>query len=221
MHGVYLLSVLLNLLKLFPFARSLATQHAALPFAEQNRGFPNSIVRKALPQVSPAVAADRAIFRIPRSDMILALEPKAGVSQEGLSAVLLTADSWVTRKISIFGNDGSAGFIFQHGTGERPYTRLIVWSTPDKDMTWGEIKILIDGLWTYLIDMKNFEDTYWEIYEDKVDQRSQLGWGAIVETEQPPGVVIPGHANSSSTSKRALGIASAPPSSNTSATLSV
>ena len=222
MLGVHLLFVCLYLLNLSSLTTSLAIQHVALPSDAQSQGLSDSIVRKASPPAPSAVAADRAIFRIPRSDIILVLHPRKEVSQQSLSAVLLTVDSWVSRKISIFGRDGPADAIFQYGTGNRPYMRLIVWSSPQKDLTRGQIKTLVDGLWTYLIDMGNSEDTYWEIYEGKVDKPSQIGRGAILETEQPPSMDKLDHVNSNSASKRALDVSSplAPFTSNISDTMS-
>ena len=63
-------------------------------------------------------------------------------------------------------------------------TRLIVWSALDKRITWGELKAMIDGLWTYLVDRMETEYCYWEIYETTVDDESQLGYGAIMETHR-------------------------------------
>ena len=130
------------------------------------------------------VASNRVVLRIPRSDLILVLFPRGGVSPESIEAILRTADGWAARQISRFGADAPTDFILDYPTGEDPMTRLLIWSTLDKRITWGELKAMIDGLWTYLVDRMETEYCYWEIYETTVDEESQLGYGAIMETHR-------------------------------------
>ena len=77
--------------------------------------------------ITTEVGSNPEIFHIPNSRLILELQPRGGVSEQNIEAILLTADSWVKRKISIFGPDHETGeAIWQLRTREYPYTRLIV-----------------------------------------------------------------------------------------------
>ncbi len=141
---------------------------------------PNPVSRRSL-RISPGtVTSDREIFRIPHSELILVLHYRGSVSAQSVEAVLLTADSWVARKISIFGQDAPTDFIIDYRTGDDPLTRLLVFSTLDRQITWGELKVVIDGLWLYLIEREQHDYTFWEIYDGLVDTAMQLGYGTIV-----------------------------------------
>lgn len=52
-------------------------------------------------------------------------------------------------------------------------------------MTWGQIKTVIDGLWSALVDDAEYQYTSFKIYNEEVrdDRDPLLGWGAIVETD--------------------------------------
>lgn len=165
------------------------------------------------------------IFPIPRSPLILGLQPRSAIQPDSLRAVLLTSDAFVARKISKPGPgaDAPADSIWQYGTGDRPYTRLIVWSSMTQPLTWGQLKTIIDGLWILLIDLEKAQYTFFSIYDSKIDaekQQNRLGWGAIVSTNNPPGNPLLGmpslnstenltSTSSISTSKRAVQVSPA------------
>jgi len=168
----------------------------------------------------PSASPNHKIFRVPGSQLILVLRPRAAIRPEFAKAILLTADTWVARKISIFGENSPADVIFDYKTGDRPYTRLIVWSSMVKNLTWGQLKTVIDGLWIVLVDRLGYRYTYFEIFDRKVDVRSQLGWGAVLENgdfgRKPSLEITPSNstldstsATSLSTSKRALRLSAA------------
>ena len=140
-------------------------------------------------------------FAVPNSDIILVLRWKDNVDKESITAILLTTDAFVARKISIHGQNAPADTIFQHGTGDHPYTRLYVWSNMGVTVTWGQIRTLIDGLQIFLLDEHNLEYTYWDMYERSVEDKNRLGWGSIVESH---GLCGPGNLGHNSTAKRAL-----------------
>lgn len=144
----------------------------------------SSPIAKRAVDLLPATP-DRKLFHIPGSHLILVLRPRAAVRPESAEAILLTSDAWVARKISIFGENSPGDFIFDHGTGDNPHTRLIVWSSMVKHLTWGQLKTVIDGLWTVLVDQHGYQYTFFEIYHRNVDVKSRLGWGAIMETDGP------------------------------------
>ena len=161
----------------------------------------SSVSRRALPIFPSTVSSDVAIFRIPRSDIILTLHTKGDVSPQAVEAVLITADAWVARKISIFGDHGPTDFIFNYSTGERPIIRLVIYNTlVGSPMCWGQLKTVIDGLWIYLVEESKSEDTYWEIYEGHINQESLIGYGTIMTQFD----------SSNSTSKRSLPLAPSP-----------
>ncbi len=143
----------------------------------------NSIAERAVDL--GAATPDRKIFRIPGSQLILVLRKRAAVQPDSAEAILLTSDAWVARKISIFGENSPVDFIFDYGTGDKPYTRLIVWSSMARNLTWGQLKTVIDGLWIVLVDQLGYGYTFFEIHDRKVDVKPLLGWGAIVETDRP------------------------------------
>lgn len=150
----------------------------------------------------PATSAHE-LFPIPNSPLILELQPRGGVIPGSVESILLTADTWVARKISIFGPDTPADHIWEYGTGEKPFTRLIIWSYRDT-LTWGQLKTIIDGLWLFVVDDGNEQYTYWEIYEGEVAEESRIGAGAIVDADSLSGNLLMGVAPSNPTSKRAI-----------------
>lgn len=143
----------------------------------------NPFSRRDLALLPALTSSKNEIFRVPYSQMILVLQPKSGTSAESVRAILLMADAWVRRKISIFGKFGPADAIFQYGTGSRPYTRLIVWSSNRVTISWGALETMIDGLWDFLVEKEKGSYTFWEIYSGEVGPNFQLGWGTIIETE--------------------------------------
>lgn len=171
-------------------------------------GSPNSISRRAFPITPATLMSQRAIFRIPRSELLLVLYERGTVSVQSVEAILLTADSWVDRKISIWGRYAPMDAIFDYETGDRPRTRLIVWSALEMTLTWGQLKTVLDGLWLYLVDRDHYEYTYWEIYDASTHDSSQIGYGTIIEDDKPPMRPAPGANLKNSTSKRALQISS-------------
>ena len=168
--------------------------------------------KRALPPSPATITAYGPIFNIPRSALVLKFSPRQGASAESINSILLTSDAFVARKISIWGPESPmSGSIFEHGTGEHPYTRLIVWSAIDEWITWGQMRTMIDGLWIFLVDRRETEYTYWEIFHRETGQLKRLGYGAIVDTDiprpKPPGLMLGnGTSNSASTSKRDLQI---------------
>lgn len=182
-----------------------------------------SMPRRDVSILSSGPLSSRAFFRIPHSDLILELEPKTEIDPERIKAILLTADSFVARKISIFGESGPATAIFDYSTGEAPYARLLVYSAPDTLMTWGQIKTVVDGLWQFVVEMKNPLYTYCQIYDSLVTQVARIGWASILEMGSSPGIPFAGVSPSNSTAKRALQLlpATIQPVSNVSEPLSV
>lgn len=193
-----------------------------LPRTQFLEGTPSSVSSRLATRAVdlPSDAPDHKTFRVPGSRLILVLRPRAAVQPELAKAILLTSDAWVARKISIFGENSPADVIFDHRTGDRPYTRLIVWSSMVKNLTWGQLKTVIDGLWIVLVDRLGYRYTYFEIFDRKVDVRSQLGWGAVLEDggfgRKPSLEIMPSNstlnstsATSLSTSKRALRLSAA------------
>jgi len=176
-----------------------------------------SISRRFLPTTPVAPLTSGEFYRIPHSSLMLELHPKRSIDPEGIRSILLTADSWVERKVSIFGEDSLADGIFEYGTGESPYIRLIVWSVREPHMTWGQIKTVIDGLWTFLIEMDNPWYTYCQIYDGNVAEAARIGYAAIVDTQStfvgpliqdaPSNLTL--NSTLSSTSKRALQVSPA------------
>ena len=170
---------------------------------------PSQTVSAGALAVSPSPVETARIFQIPRSDLVLRLSPRGGLSGQSIDAILLTSDTWVSRKISIYGADTPMiDPIFQYGTGDRPYTRLIVWSALEVHMTWGQLKTVIDGPWQYLVEEYYPEYTYWEIYQTRVSRGSLLGYGALLELNANQPHLIQSSTNSTtnstSTSKRSL-----------------
>ena len=192
-----------------PVVRSLPAQQLSPPSTLQasNSTAPDSSV--ALPAFPvPAATLAHEVFSIPNSPLILDLQPRGGVSPESVESILLTADTWVARKISIFGADAPSDPIWEYGTGERPFTRLIIWSFGDA-LTWGQLKTIVDGLWLFLVDEGNEQFTYWEIYHGEVAEGSRIGAGAIVDAGSLSGHLLTGGvAPSYSTVKRAIQISS-------------
>ncbi|KAL6719839.1 hypothetical protein ACLMJK_001760 [Lecanora helva] len=204
MLGVGLSFICLLLIHLSIVTGPISAQPLGQLSARQGHNPQDRVTQRAAPSTPSAITAGRATYRIPRSDLILVLRPRGGVRTDSIESILLTADTWVARKISIFGPDSPTDAIFQYGTGEKPYTRLIVWSTADEFMTWGQVKTVIDGLWSYVVDGASWEYTYWEIYESEVTKTSQIGYGAIVETDSKPRNPLFGLPPNITTSKRAL-----------------
>ena len=151
----------------------------------------------------PPATSGRDSFRIPGSQLILV--PRSSttrypVQSELTEAILFTSDTWVARKISIFGENGPADFIFDHGTGDKPHARLIVWSSMVKNLTWGQLKTIIDGLWAVLVDQQEYQYTTFRIYVHEVDDQFCRGWGTIVVTDGPARRPLLGVTPSNSTS---------------------
>jgi len=168
----------------------------------------NSTSKRALPIGTVGPLSTPVHFRIPRSHLILELRPQRAINPQHILAILLTADSWVARKISIFGEGGYSEAIWDYGTGESPFTRLIVWSGKMTPMTWGELKFVVDGLWAFLVELGNATYTYCQIYDTTVEEASQIGWASIVENQSTLENASRGGATLNSTSKRALQISS-------------
>lgn len=162
--------------------KPLGVSRTRLPWTALSRT--SRLIAERAVDLLPAIA-DRKIFHIPGSQLILVLRPRAVVRPDSAEAILLTSDAWVARKISIFGENSPVDFIFDHGTGDKPYTRLIVWSSMARNLTWGQLKTVIDGLWIVLVDRHGYQYTIFEIHHRNVNVNSRLGWGAIVETNSP------------------------------------
>ena len=150
----------------------------------------------------PATSAHE-LFPIPDSPLILDFQPRGGVVLASVESILLTADAWVARKISIFGPDTPSDHIWEYGTGESPFTRLIIWSFGDT-LTWGQLQTIINGLWLFLVDEFNEQYSYWEIYDGALAEGSRIGAGAIVDVGSRSGGPGIGLAPSTSPSKRAI-----------------
>ena len=197
----------LCILQFSQLATSLPAQQLDSPstlHVQNSTAVDSSIALKAF-SISATLAHE--IFPIPNSPLILDLQPRGGVLPASVKSILLTADAWVARKISIFGPDAPSDYIWEYGTGERPFTRLIIWSFGDT-LTWGQLKTIIDGLWLFLVDDVNEQFTYWEIYDGEVAEKSRIGAGAIVDADLLSGHPLIGVAPSSSTSRRAIQISS-------------
>lgn len=188
----------------------LQFSHFVNAFPAQQLNAPSSLqVKNVTALFSPAALrpfqvkapSDHEVFRIPNSRLILDLQPRGGVSEASVGSILLTADSWVARKISIFSPDGPSDYIWEYGTGTEPNTRLIIWSLGDT-LTWGQLKTIIDGLWLFLVDMINEEYTYWDIYNGEMVEESRIGCGTITDAKHFSGnsIIGPAPSNSSSTS---------------------
>lgn len=192
----------LCILQFSPLVRPLPAQQLSPPSTLQ-------VSNPTAPAPSPVPATlAHEIFSIPNSPLILDFQPRGAVSAESVESILLTADTWVAHKISIFGPDAPADYIWEYGTGERPFTRLIIWSFGTA-LTWGRLKMVVDGLWLFLVDEVNEQYTYWEIYDGEVVEGSRIGAGAIVDANSPFfGRPLIGIAVSNSTFKRAIRISS-------------
>lgn len=193
----------LCILQFSSLVKSLPVQQSNPPSTLQVQNSTAIDLSAALKAFPVPATSTHELFPIPNSPLILDLQPRGGVVPESVESILLTADAWVARKISIFGPDTPSEYIWEYGTGEKPYTRLIMWSFGDT-LTWRQLKTIIDGLWLFLVDDVNEQYTYWEIYDGEVAEESRIGAGAIVDADSLSGNPLIGVAPSNLTSKRAI-----------------
>lgn len=169
----------------------------------------NSTPRRALRTTSLGSIPGRAFFRIPRSHLILELLPKGLVQPNRIKALLLSAQSWITSMISIFGESGPAPSIFDYPMGNKIYARFLAYSAPHIQMSWGQIESVVDGLWTFVVEKDNPLYTYCQIYDTLVSEVARIGYAVIIAMGSTVEMPLIGIATSNLTAKRAVQIAPA------------